>query len=226
MHDAKIFDNYAATLNIRNTGSDSVWARTRLSILALKIIKQENWALNYPVPYDMGYGAGASIPFSFGIGDSPGNYTFYADIYRNDFTCSGGGGCYLSDLGVGEGQASFNVANYPDYAAEINPQYPTSYSAGSSYPVTVTLKNNSRTYWSAQSFSLGYRLIDKESGLEISRGNTPLANDVSQVWTGNSSYLTMQIDIKTPLKIGQYTFKWDILQAGVGWLSDKGVTFQ
>ncbi len=227
VHDAKIFDNYAATLNIRNTGSDSVWSPRNTSVnIGIKNNKTgENWALNYPVPYDMGYGAGASIPFSFGIGDSPGNYTFYADIYRNDFTCSGGGGCYLSDLGVGEGQASFNVANYPDYAAEINPQYPTSYSAGSSYPVTVTLKNNSRTYWSAQSFSLGYRLIDKESGLEISRGNTPLANDVSQVWTGNSSYLTMQIDIKTPLKIGQYTFKWDILQAGVGWLSDKGVTF-
>lgn len=225
VHNAKVFDNYSASLNVTNTGTDSYWDQgsTYANITILNRSTGRSWEISRQIPYSMGYGSSANIPFSYNVDDYPGDYTFYADIYRTNYQCSARGGCYLSDLGVPEGQATFSVTDYPVYSAEILAQYPAAYQAGSTVPVTLAVHNTGRLEWSPSSFALGYQLIDKESGVAITSGTTPLTNTVGPVWSGSGSYLTMQVDFKVPLKTGKFNLNFDIWQNGVGWFSSKGV---
>lgn len=217
IHDSKVGNNYSMNLNVTNTGSDFTWGtdNTQINCLLQNHTTGSVQSFAVGLPYNMASGSSANIPINFTLDTSPGNYSIMFDVFNTSLG-------YFSDRGVPIGQASFNVADYPIYAAAYTADPSTTIIAGDSRPINITITNTSRTFMDANSFLIGYHLSDNETGLEISSVKIPLTRSIYQAWSGDS--LTMQLAIQAPFKIGTYTVKWGLYQENIGWWTEKGIT--
>jgi hypothetical protein len=91
---------------------------------------------------------------------------------------------------------------------------PTSMTAGSSYPVSVTFRNTGTTTWtSAGLYRLGSQNPQDNSTWGLNRVNLP-----ASVPPGNE--VTFTFYVTSPSSAGTYNFQWRMVQDGVEWFGD------
>ncbi len=138
---------------------------------------------------------------------------------------------------VQEGVAWFSVKGVPTGTTTVNvngpvtPAYGATYQLGTSalgvvgalatVPITVT--NTSNFTWSsaaaASPIDLGYHWYDASGNVVVWDGlRTKLASDV-----GPGQAQQLQASLQYPSAPGSYTLRWDMVQEGVAWFSQKGV---
>ncbi len=114
---------------------------------------------------------------------------------------------------------------YQPYGEEwVSNNTPQRMLAGSPAPVAVTAKNTGRNSWvSTSNFRLGYRWYAQNGAevLQAGGGNqrAPLPFDVAMGQT-----VTINAQIIAPADPGTYTLQWDMVQDGVTWFVDQGLS--
>jgi len=118
------------------------------------------------------------------------------------------------------------LASTPQYLAQfLDHDTPTEMLTGHTYGVELTLRNAGTLTWpadGAQPVRLGYRWYD-EAGKRVPQPpederRTPLSQDVT---FANTAVFSPAL-VTAPREPGRYTLRWDLLQEGVGWFSERG----
>jgi len=107
----------------------------------------------------------------------------------------------------------------PTYGATYAPAPFSSLRKGKAATVQVKVTNTGNFPWGANSaFRLSYHWYRGASAVQIGGELTALPQTV----TPNQA-VTIQARVKAPSNAGTYTLRWDMLQQGVTWFSQKGV---
>ncbi|HEX9436673.1 MAG TPA: hypothetical protein VGA16_05870, partial [Candidatus Limnocylindria bacterium] len=144
----------------------------------------------------------------------PTNYTMWLDLYKeNEF--------WFRDKGLAPDDTPVNVAI--DYKAQYTlPSQTPPFSAGATATLPITIVNTGRGTFPVTSgfpVNLGYHWYDSAGKAVVWDGaRTKLGADLL---SGQS--VTVQAEVTAPAAGGQYDLRFDLVQEGVGWFSDKGV---
>ncbi len=107
----------------------------------------------------------------------------------------------------------------PKYGATYAPAPFSSLRKGKTARVQVKVTNTGNFAWGANSaFRLSYHWYRGASAIQI--GGEQIA--LPQAVTPNQA-VTVQAKVKAPSSAGTYTLRWDMLQGGATWFSQKGV---
>jgi RHS repeat-associated protein len=166
-----------------------------------------------PLPYAMGPLTQASFDAKVYAPENPGTYTMRWDMVQEGTT-------WFSDQGVSMAERSFQVDDYPEYAAEYTvPTVPASVIAGSTISLPMGVLNDSRQDWDSQ-FKVSYHWVDAAGKTYVKNGQQTI---FSTTVTKRRGQANVNLQVKAPANIGTYTLKIDMLKQGVGWFSEHGV---
>ncbi|HYW72033.1 MAG TPA: NBR1-Ig-like domain-containing protein [Pyrinomonadaceae bacterium] len=91
---------------------------------------------------------------------------------------------------------------------------PTSMTAGTSYPVSITFRNTGAATWNtADAFRLGSQNAQDNSTWGLNRVNVPTSVAEGEV-------VTFLFTVTAPATAGTYNFQWRMVQDGVEWFGD------
>ena len=148
---------------------------------------------------------------------TPGSYTLRWDMAQEGITWFSGKGVPTFDQAVAIQSPTVTPPPTGGYGAVYDlTAVPASLPTEMRALVAVTLTNNSSFAW-GPGINLSYHLYDAAGKVVAWDGvRTPLAIGVGQT-------ATVKAQIADPAVPGTYTVKFDIVQEGVAWFSDKGV---
>ena len=163
---------------------------------------------------DVAPGANQTLQAQLQFPATPGTYTLRWDLVQE-------GIAWFSGKGVPTFDQSVALQGAPPAAAGYGASYDAS-AVPASLPtemralVAVTLTNSSSFAW-GPGINLSYHLYDGAGKLVAWDGlRTPLALAVGE--TG-----TVKAQIGDPVAPGTYTLKFDVVQEGIAWFSDRGI---
>ncbi|MCL6473239.1 MAG: SpoIID/LytB domain-containing protein [Firmicutes bacterium] len=121
------------------------------------------------------------------------------------------------------GWAHGNYLQQLEYSAiYVSDNTPASMAAENNYSVSVTIKNTGSKTWKAggaNPVNLAYHWMDLNGNVVVWNGiRTSIGSDMAP-----GSQSTINATVKAPPTPGSYILKWDLVEEGVTWFSDKGV---
>ena len=188
-----------------NTG-DTTWnAGDNFSLGSQNPQDNTTWGRNRaPLPQSVPPGSQVTIPFTITAPTTPGNYNFQWRMVQDGVE-------WFGDL-------TDNVlipVNYTTYQAQFISQTVKSVMyAGEFYNVSITMKNIGSTIWpGGTTIKLGSQNPQDNTTWGTNRVVLPYA-----VWPG--SQYTFNFTVTAPSRIGNYNFRWRMLEEGVQWFGD------
>ena len=203
-------------VTVTNTGSSS-WQAGGVPVVDLGTHWYQSGAL---VQWD-----GARTPLTGNVG--PGQSVALAAVveapaahgmYELRFDLALEGISWFSGKGVRPGITSVTVKT-PTYGARYQPSDVGAIATAVQTRVPIVLTNTGDFPWSSPAFALAYHAYDARGGLALWDGARTYLPTVVQ--PGQS--VTLQAKLELPSVPVTYTVKWDMVQEGVTWFSDKGV---
>jgi hypothetical protein len=165
------------------------------------------------LPSDIQVGQTISLLIPVTAPDYPTNYTMYLDLYKENEFAFADKGIAPDDTPTGvsvDFKATYNVGTLPTFAG------------GQTATVPVTITNAGRgTIPVTSSFpvNLGYHWYTSTGQTAVWDGaRTKLPADLAAGAT-----VTVQAQVTAPPQGGNYSLRFDLVQEGVSWFSNKGV---
>jgi hypothetical protein len=166
-----------------------------------------------PFTADVAPGASVLVDLPLLAPTRSGRYTLRLDLVQE-------GIAWFSDDGVAPGHATYTVTTGLDASYDAVRAGVLVADLPASLPITLT--NTGSRPWPAAGehpVRLSYHWIDANGALAVWDGlRAPLSADVEPGQT-----LTVRLPIAGPPDVGRYVLRVDLVQEGVGWLSDDGV---
>ena len=170
---------------------------------------------------DVAPGTSQTLQAQLQFPSTPGTYTLRWDMVQEGVTWFSGKGVPTFDQAVTTSAAGTTPPPPPPATSGYGAAYdvtsvPTSLPTEMRALVAVTLTNSSSFAW-GPGINLSYHLYDGSGKLLTWDGlRTPLA-----IASGQTA--TVKAQIADPAVAGTYTLKFDVVQEGVAWFSDKGI---
>ncbi|HID08506.1 MAG TPA: hypothetical protein EYP10_15320, partial [Armatimonadetes bacterium] len=215
---------YLASLRLRNTGALTWESRGLRAVhIGYKWLDSKGKELPAPLlttllPYDVAPGEIVEVAARVQAPSRAGDYILQWDLVR-------GGNLWFSRMGSPPLRVEVMVQR-PIYGVEFQPrEHPTRMIAGHELNVQMQLTNRGTLTWSAageRAVTLSYHWLDSDGKelLDEQPFKTPLPHDVSLGGT-----VTLNARVRAPRRPGQWTLRWDLHMAGIGWFSEQGAAF-
>ncbi len=142
---------------------------------------------------------------------TPGAYQLRFDLVLE-------GVAWFSNRGTAPGVVNVTV-RAPQYGAKYQPGPVGAIAAAARTTVPVTVTNTSDFAWTPGAFNLAYHAYDAAGKLALWDGVRAALPSVVQP----GQTVTLQAVLSLPSSSGSYTVKWDMVQEGLTWFSDRGV---
>jgi hypothetical protein len=169
-------------------------------------------AVRMNLPYDVQPGQTVTLQIPVVAPVYPTNYTMYLDLYKeNEFA--------FADKGVAPDDTPTGVS--VDFKAQYGVP-PAAFTAGQSTNVPVTITNSGKgTYPVTSSYpvDLGFHWYTAAGQTVLWDG--PRTKFTADLGPGQSATLT--VPVLAPAQGGAYQLRFDLVQEGVSWFSQKGV---
>jgi hypothetical protein len=203
-------------VTVQNT-STSTWPASGTPFVELGTHWLQNGAvvefdgMRTPLPQSLGPGQSAPLQANVDAPSKPG-------IYQLQFDLALEGISWFTSKGVPAGVTNVTV-KAPTYGAQYAPGTLGAVAASVTTVVPMTVTNTSDFGWTSPQFALSYHIYDSSNKLVVWDGvRTQLA---ATIVAGQSAQL--QAVLALPSAAGSYIVKWDMVQEGVAWFSQKGV---
>ncbi len=173
--------------------------------------------LRTKLPADLLSGQSVQLQATVQAPPQGGQYELRFDLVQE-------GVAWFSQKGLATGTIATTVAApvIPSYGASYQAAPPPTAAAGATVTVPVTVANASNFAWSSSGekpVNLAYHFYDSAGRLVLWDGaRTKLPADV-----GPGASATVQAAVLFPTTVGTYTLRFDLVQEGVAWFSQKGV---
>ena len=203
-------------VTIQNTGS-STWPASGTPFVELgthwaqggAVIEFEG--LRTSLPQSLAPGQTVTVQANVDAPSQPGTYQLQFDLALE-------GVSWFSSKGVPVGATSVTV-RAPTYGAQYVPGAVGAVAASVTTTVPMSVTNTSDFGWSPTTFALAYHIYDVTNKLVVWDGvRTQFPTALAP---GQSAQL--QAVLALPSVGGSYIVKWDMVQEGVTWFSQKGV---
>lgn len=174
---------------------------------------REGYVTAGTMPVDVAQGEEVLLTFPMTSPVAAGSHTLRFDMNNRGVTTFSGRGVPTLDVSV--------TVREPDsfYTGTYSGGFAGAAFAGSSYPVTTTVTNESGSVWEGTLVSLGYKWIDVRTG-DVALSETNAGAIRGTVTSGEAVVIGM--DIRTPSLPGTYVLKQDMVGDGPMWFSSRG----
>lgn len=196
--------SYTVSTTFQNTGN-TVWTNTGdYKLGSQNPTDNSTWGFNrVSIPFGTSISGGQSYPFSFKVTApiNSGTYNFQWRL-RNS----------LNYFGAPSINLPVTVTELPDAALYVSQTIPSSVKAGSSFTVSVKMRNVGSNAWTSNAYSL-------DSAPGFSNWGMPVVSLASSESIAHGAYKTFTITCVAPAKTGSYKMQWQM--AGPSGLFDQ-----
>ncbi len=215
-----IIDNYYSLPNARVTNAGRNTWSTSDTHLSYHIYTTSGQLVTWDgerstLPRDVnGHYDAVALSANFKAPSQPGDYIVKWDMVQEGVT-------WFSEQGVPMLEQTIHIEGYPLYSADYNIPAVGSVLVDGDYTISgAIITNTGRKVWSKSDTNLSYHLYDTAGNLVTFDGvRTNLPRDVN----GLGDAVTLDAKFRAPSAAGDYIIKWDLVQEGVTWFSEKGV---
>ncbi len=186
---------YPATVSMQNSGN-TVWTNTAdYRLGSQNPTDNGNWGFNrVSIPFGDSISNGQSENFNFTVTApiNAGTYNFQWRMHNS-----------LGYFGAQSSNVPISVTELPDAAAYVSQSVPTSVKAGSTFTVTVNMRNVGSNGWT----SSGYSLVPVPGYANWVSSGTSLSSTET---VPHGATKTFTITCVAPMKTGSYKMKWQM----------------
>ncbi|HEX5735108.1 MAG TPA: DUF4214 domain-containing protein [Blastocatellia bacterium] len=197
----------AFTVNLQwlNTGSET-WG-SGFRVVSQNPPQNSTWGgTNVPLAGLFSVAQGQTLDLSFTVfaPSTPGTYNFQWQMWKDGPGFFGQMSTNVPiQVGSGSGGGGTNNSSF------VSQSVPGSMTAGQTYSVIVTMRNNGTTTWTTGSYKLGSQNPQDNTTWGVSRVSLP--NPISPGFD-----VSITFNVTAPTTAGTYNFQWRMLQEGTG----------